>query len=65
MDIYIEIEKNHTNEIVVTNHKESLLKNRELFEQHELDFSSINTLKGDKNILNKAFLEELSLNITE
>ena len=65
MNIYVNIDKNHTSEIVVKNHKESLLKNRELFEKHELDFSSINKLKGDKNILNKAFLEELSLNITD
>jgi hypothetical protein len=65
MNIYVKIDNNHTNEIVVKNHKESLLKNRELFEKHELDFSSINKLKGDKNILNKAFLEELSLNITD
>ncbi len=65
MNIYISIDNNHTNEIVVRNHKESLLKNRELFEQHHLDFSSINKLKGDKNILNRAFLEELSSNITD
>lgn len=65
MNIYISIEKDHLNEIVVRNHKESLLRNRELFEEHHLDFSSINKLKGDKNLLNKAFLEELSLHITD
>lgn len=65
MNIYIEIDKNHQDKIVIENHKESLLKSRELFENHTIDFSSINTLKGDKNILNKAFLEELSLHITE
>ena len=65
MNIYISLDKDHLNEIVVRNHKESLLKNRELFEKHQLDFSSINKLKGDKNILNRAFLEELSSHITD
>jgi hypothetical protein len=65
MNIYINIDKNHDSEILVKNHKESLLKNRELFEKHELDFSSINKLRGDKNVMNKAFLEELSLYITD
>jgi hypothetical protein len=65
MNIYINIDKNHDSEILVKNHKDSLLKNRELFEKHELDFSSINKLKGDKNVMNKAFLEELSLYITD
>jgi hypothetical protein len=65
MNIYISIDKDHLNEIVVRNHKESLLRNRELLENYHLDFSSINKLKGDKNLLNKAFLEELSLHITE
>ena len=63
MNIYINIDKNHDSEILVKNHKESLLKNRELFEKHQLDFSSINKLRGDKNVMNKAFLEELSLYI--
>jgi hypothetical protein len=65
MNIYINIDKNHDSEILVKNHKESLLKNRELFEKHQLDFSSINKLRGDKNVMNKAFLEELSLYITD
>ena len=65
MNIYINIDKNHDSEILVKNHKDSLLKNRELFEKHELDFSSINKLRGDKNVMNKAFLEELSLYITD
>jgi hypothetical protein len=65
MKIYFEIDNENLNEIVIKNHKESLLRNRELFEKYHLDFSSINKLKGDKNILNKAFLEELSLHITE
>jgi len=65
MKIYLEIDKNHQNQIVINNETENFLKSRELFENHQLDFSSINTLKGDKNILSKAFLEELSLHITE
>ena len=65
MNIYINIDKNHDSEILVKNHKDSLLKNRELFEKHELDFSSINKLRGDKNVMNRAFLEELSLYITD
>jgi sporulation protein YlmC with PRC-barrel domain len=65
MNIYIEIDKNHQEDIVVKNHKEILLKNRELFENHIIDFSSINKLKGDKDILSKSFLEELSHHITE
>lgn len=39
---------------------EDLIKNKELLAQFELDFSSINKLKGDKDILKVAFYNQLA-----
>jgi hypothetical protein len=63
MNIYIEIDKNEK-DIVVKNHISEFEKLREVFQNHVIDFSSISQLKGNKELLNRSFIEERSTHIT-
>jgi hypothetical protein len=59
MNIYIEIDNKNENDVVIKNHKSDFDKHRKLFEEQMVDFSSINLLKGNKELLVKAFRDEL------
>jgi len=58
MYIYYELNEKQK-DVTVKNHKEDFSELRKLFEDHIIDFSSINKLKGNKDMLVKAFKEEL------
>jgi hypothetical protein len=55
MNIYIEIDKGHQEDIIVKNYKSNLFIMREQFKNQVIDFSLISKLKGDKEILEKSF----------
>jgi hypothetical protein len=55
MNIYIEIDKGHQEDIIVKNYKNNLFIMREQFKNQVIDFSLISKLKGDKEILEKSF----------
>lgn len=55
MNIYITIDTNHQEDIKVKNYKSDLFMMRELFKNQVVDFTMINKLKGDKEILEKSF----------
>lgn len=59
MIIYFEIDEKNTNDLVIQNHKSDFDKHRKLLENQMVDFSSISLLKGNKELLVKAFKEEL------
>jgi hypothetical protein len=59
MNIYIEIDEKNENDVIIINHKSDFDKHRKLFEEQMVDFSSINLLKGNKELLVKAFRDEL------
>ena len=63
MKIYIEIDKNEK-DIVVKNHMSEFEKLRETFKNYVIDFSSISQLKGNKELLNRSFIEERSYQLT-
>ncbi len=63
MNIYLEIDKNEK-DIVVKNHMSEFEKLRETFINHVIDFSSISQLKGNKELLNRSFIEERSYQLT-
>lgn len=59
MNIYIEIDEKNENDVIIKSHKSDFDKHRKLFEEQVVDFSSINLLKGNKELLVKAFRDEL------
>jgi len=66
MEIYINNEKLDISNISIKDYKKDTEILKEKLSEIKLDFSSISVLKGDKNILNISFLnqiaEELNLN---
>ena len=63
MYIYYELSEKEK-DVTIKNHKSDFKVLRELFKIHEIDFSSISKLKGDKKIMNQAFIETISESIT-
>ena len=59
MNIYVEIDDKNGNDMVILNHKSDFDKHRKLLENQMVDFSSISLLKGNKELLVRAFKEEL------
>lgn len=48
------------NNILLKDYSKELSQKMDILSNYELDFSSIKSLKGDKKILNLAFLNELA-----
>lgn len=60
MQIYIDNSLLDISNISVTNFTEKTEKLKEEFAKTEIDFSSINYLKGEKILLNNAFLNVMA-----
>lgn len=60
IEIYNNKEKVDIENLVLTNFKEKLENDRKILSSTEINFKSISSLKGDKKILNIAFLNELA-----
>lgn len=59
MKIYIEIDKNKKDKVIFRNNIDNIDVFRYFFENHIFTFDFFQSLKGDKELLNKAFKEEL------
>ena len=57
-EIYIDDELINLSHISITNFDAVLFAKKRTFEEFKLDFSSIKSLKGEKIILDKAFIDE-------
>lgn len=55
MNIYKDGVELDIKNILFNNFKEEVREKKEILEKHEIDFSSIHNLKGDKNTLEAAF----------
>lgn len=60
MIIYNEIDVRNENRIIIKNYKKDLERYRTILSNFRIDFSSINKLRGNKDLLQRAFNEELN-----
>ena len=65
LEIYLEDQKLDIENISVSDFKKDTQIMKDKFSESTLDFSSINQLKGNKELLHKAFINEMveSLNL--
>ena len=60
MIIYNEIDVRNENRIIIKNPRKDLERYRTILSNFRIDFSSINKLRGNKDLLQRAFNEELN-----
>ena len=60
MIIYNEIDVRNENRIIIKNYKKDLERYRTILSNFRIDFSSINKLRGNRDLLQRAFNEELN-----
>ena len=60
MIIYNEIDVRNENRIIIKNYMKDLERYRTILSNFRIDFSSINKLRGNRDLLQRAFNEELN-----
>jgi hypothetical protein len=65
MEIYLDDVKINFSDLAITNFDKLVQSQKKIKNKNNLEFSSIKELKGDKELLNKAFKDQLLECITD